>query len=1305
MYFRRLSQPTPTLPPPLAIRYPADLPVTARRDDLLAALRSSRVVIVAGETGSGKTTQLPKLCLEIAQERASRVGGPVRTVGCTQPRRVAALSVSRRVAEELDVTWGREVGCKIRFGDTTTRDTTRIKFMTDGILLAEIQSDPLLRQYGTLIIDEAHERSLNIDFLLGYLQLLLKRRPDDLQVVITSATIDTAAFSAAFGNAPVVEVSGRMFPVEIRYHTPDPDDDEEDDPSHVLTAVRATEDVLIESDAGDVLVFMPTERDIRETRDLLETRLGKGIEVLGLFGRMPAGEQTRIFSVGGPRRVIVATNIAETSLTIPRIRYVIDAGLARMSRYNPRTRTKRLPVEAISQSSANQRAGRAGRLQDGICIRLYDPEDYEKRPPFTQPEIQRANLAEVILRMKAFRLGEIETFPFLNPPLPAAIRAGYDLLHELGALDDAHVLTPLGRELARLPVDPTLGRMLLQARQERALPEVLVIAAGLSVPDPREFPEDAREAAAAAHKQFSVPNSDFLTLLKLWRSLPENLTGNALRRFAKSNFLSQSRLREWRDVHRQLADTVREDTSLPDAPKTAPAAGSDDAIHRSVLTGLLGQIAQRKERNTYQASGNRSVTIFPGSALYARQEKRRKPQPPTVNAANPPEDRSNQPPWIVAGEIVQTSQLFARTVGRINPEWVAELGAHLCRFSYTDPHWNEKAGRVLAWERVLLSGLEVVRRRVDYGKIDSAKSTELFIRGALVEAEAARQDEDGRPKPHTGDRAVSVENHRFFLHNRRLRERIEAALTRVRDRRVDSLDEAFYRFYAARITDVSSVHDFNKVLRTRITREPDFLCADEETLLPADENGFAFDRHAFPEQVSLGNAALPLSYAYAPGEERDGVTVRVPLPVAESLTTGQLQWMVPGLREEQAGILLRALPKSIRRTLMPLEPKAQMVAREFQPGRGDFLAALAVFLTQRFGTEVTAADWPPGSLPAHLQPRIEVVDRHNKPLAVGRDLAAIQSTLEKSDLRTDAWTVAVKRWERPAVKTWSFGDLPDTLTVEVIGGAPSLAYPGLSVNGADVDVRLFRRREEAETASRAGVRRLAERALERDLAWIRKELTTLLSKNPLAAGIRQPADLRSALDAWGGPAKPAAKNQSVRPANEVLQDAVYRHIAAQALTLHPTLPLQEARFQSLVTNARRELPLLARRTGEVVAKIVEQKKQILASPKRYPGLEADLARLAGDDFPARTPPAQMAHLSRYLRAVAVRAERAVVSPPKDAEKARLLQPFADWPAQVPPENQEAFRWLLEEYRVSIFAQELGTAQPVSVQRLKGLGDW
>lgn len=624
------------------IQYPPDLPISARRGEIVAALREHQVLIIAGETGSGKTTQLPKMCLEAGLGRRGRIG-------CTQPRRVAAMSISRRVAEELGVTWGREVGCKMRFNDDTSRET-RVKFMTDGILLAEIQSDPALRAYSALILDEAHERSLNIDFLLGHLQGLLKRRAD-LKLIVTSATIDTEAFSKAFGNAPVIEVSGRLFPVEIRYQPiGETSDEDERETGFVAAAARAAEDALIETDSGDVLVFLPTERDIREARELLEESLGPAFEVLPLYGRLAGADQQRIFSPGARRRVVLATNIAETSLTIPRIGTVIDTGLARISRYNPRTRTKRLPVEPVSQSSANQRAGRAGRVREGLCIRLYSQDDFEKRPRFTQPEIQRANLAEVILRMKAFRLGEVESFPFLNPPLPQAIRGGYQLLQELGALLEAEgnawTLTGLGVELARLPVDPTLGRMLLEARTEGVLKEVLAIAAGLSVPDPRERPEEAREAAAAAHRAFVHPESDFLTLLNLWKAAPAlegpsiHTSRNALRRFCKANYLSLSRMREWRDIQRQLSEAMRE-TGPARTPRRHASLTPDElyaAIHRSILSGLLGQVARREERNQYKAGGNRAVTLFPGSGLYERAAKRPKPAAPQRpgQAAKPP---------------------------------------------------------------------------------------------------------------------------------------------------------------------------------------------------------------------------------------------------------------------------------------------------------------------------------------------------------------------------------------------------------------------------------------------------------------------------------------------------------------------------------------------------------------------------------------------------------------------------------------------------------------------------------------------
>ncbi len=1311
-------QPEPVIPVPIEIPYPPDLPVSARREEILAAVRTHQVVIVAGETGSGKTTQLPKMCLEAGLAERGRIG-------CTQPRRVAAMSVSRRVAEELaplGYTWGREVGCKMRFNDDTSRET-RIKFMTDGILLAEIQSDPLLRAYSTLILDEAHERSLNIDFLLGYLQGLLKRRAD-LKVIITSATIDTEAFSEAFGgieSAPIIEVSGRLFPVEIRYA---PIASDEEGIGHVEAAARAAEEALIESDSGDVLVFMPTERDIRETRELLESNLGPSIDVLGLFGRMPAAEQQRIFSPEGRRRVIVATNVAETSLTIPRIGTVIDTGLARISRYNPRTRTKRLPVEAISQSSANQRAGRAGRISDGLCIRLYDEDDFEKRPRFTQPEIQRANLAEVILRMKAFRLGEVETFPFLNPPLPQAIRAGYQLLEELGALTQStpgtgYDLTPLGRELARLPVDPTLGRMLLQAREEGALPEMLVIAAGLSVPDPRERPEDAKEAANAAHKLFAHPESDFLTLLNLWKAAPALEGGavrtsrNALRRFCKTNFLSLTRMREWRDVYRQLEETMRgTGKRRPEAGKNCGKKEEEvyAAVHRSILAGLLGQIAQREERNAYKASGSRAVTLFPGSHLYERPAKRPKPTEAAGNqAAKDPKPK--QPAWIVAGEIVQTSQLFARTVARIDPQWVVDLGSHLCRFRHTHPQWSLRAGRVLVWERALIHGLEVFKRQIDFGRVAPAEATELFIRGALVG---------------DGETPLPRIQHRFFTENARLRERVATALTKVRSSRVHDLDETFYRFYAARIERASSIHDLDKLVRARIGKEPDFLCATEADIL---EEGAALGHEAFPDQAPLGNTVIPLTYTYNPGEETDGVTLRVPLPLAGSLTTGRLHWMIPGLRQEQAGALLRTLPKVHRKALAPLEPKIVEIARDFDPGDRDLFVALSQFVESRYRVAVPPGDWP--TLPDYLRPRVEVIDRRNKTVATGRDLEALRARAENLGTESGAWDRAARRWEKTGLASWTFGNLPESIPVEEIGGAPLLAYPGLVLRpGGEVDLKLFRKREEADSASVAGVRRLAERLLESDLARFTREFDDARRLPASPAG--KPASTNKGITSLGDllgdlghkiqapnaraqanaarPSMPAfktapAKTTPPKPVSPLskLTEGARRCAAEQLLTLAPPSPLTERRFHDLCENARREFSSLARKIGPLAAQILGLRETVLAAPKRHASLEEDLARLVPEDFLASTPFTQLPNLPRYLRAVQLRAERAWINPAKDAEKAKQLAPFANWRTDLQSlshEKREAFRWLLEEFRVSLFAQELGTAQPVSAQRLE-----
>lgn len=1246
------------------IRYPEDLPITARREEIVAAIRSHQVLILAGETGSGKTTQLPKMCLEALPD----VRG---MIGCTQPRRVAAMSVSRRVAEELSVPWGREVGCKMRFNDDTTRDT-RVKFMTDGILLAEIQSDPLLRAYSVLILDEAHERSLNIDFLLGYLVGLLQRRPD-LKLLVTSATIDTQAFSAAFGGAPIIEVSGRLYPVEIRYA---PLSEGAEDSSFLESAAAAVENALIESEDGDVLVFMPTERDIRDTRDLLDGRLGNGYEVLALYGRMPAAEQQRIFQPGRKRRVVIATNVAETSITIPRIRYVIDTGLARISRYNPRTRTKRLPVEAVSQSSANQRAGRAGRVQDGVCIRLYSQEDFEKRDKFTMPEIQRANLAEVILRMKAFKLGDIEEFPFINPPVSAAIRAGYELLHELGSLNDTNELTPLGHELAKLPLDPTLGRMLLQARTEKALPELLIIAAGLSVPDPRERPEDKRELANAAHKAFAAPDSDFMSLLKIWNAAPEP-TGNsrnALRKFCKQNFLSFTRMQEWRDIWKQLCDSFSQDL------KETAAAAKEDTIHRCILAAQLGHIALKEERNLYKAAGNRLVTVFPGSNLYERREKNTKPKPG--------QDKSKQPAWIVAGEIVQTSQLFARTLARIQPDWIAELGAHLCQFKYSEPHWSVKAGRVLVTQRVVIHGLEVRRQSIDFLKVDAVAATHMFIRAALIESQ---------------DTAITL---RFYAHNNMVRQRIETMLTRVRSNRVYAVEDRLFRWYDARLKNISSIHDLNRVVKQRMETEPDFLCATEEDLTAGED--FECDLQLFPDQVALANAVLPVSYNYKPGEEHDGVTVKVPLQLASELTSGQVQWMVPGMREEIASALLRALPKVMRRELMPIEPKAKEIATAFDPGRDEFFAALAAFISRRYRVLVKAEDWPPNSLPAHLQPRVEVLDpKKNTVVTAGRDLSVIRSEVEKRQhLQSNAWEKVLPRVEHFALKSWSFGDLPESIEVERIGNAPVYGYLGLVYREkeGEVDVRLFRSAHEALRGTPAAVRKLAENVVGKDVAWLWKEVKTIgagLSGSPhTGTGNRAPLQTLSfhaALTQVTTAAATLPKGNA-----EELQRHAHEHILTHLLRLEPTFPLTEKRFVAMCEKFRKDLPTVTHRVKTLFSQIHEARAKLQALPRKYPGLEADLTRLIPTDLLAKTPHEQLQHLPRFLKAMQVRNERWLNNPAKDADKAALIGDYAGWESHVAKADHETFRWLLEEFRVQIFAQELGTAQPVSVKRLEAM---
>ena len=1293
------------------LEYPPDLPITTRRLEIVEAIRRNQVVVIAGETGSGKTTQIPKMCLEAGM-------GIEAKIGCTQPRRVAALSISRRLADELQVNWGREVGCKIRFDDRSSGETY-IKLMTDGILLAEMQGDPLLSEYNAIIIDEAHERSLNIDFLLGYLKGLLVKRPE-LKLIITSATIDTATFSKAFNDAPIIEVSGRVYPVQVIYAPLDEASEESGDLTYIDAAVRAVETALCEPGSGDVLVFMPSERDIREASDQLDGRFGGDAEIIPLFGRLGSADQQKVFNPSNQRKVIIATNIAETSLTIPGIRFVIDTGLARISRYNPRTRTRRLPIEPVSQSSANQRKGRSGRMQDGICVRLYSETDFLERPAYTQPEIQRSNLAEVILRMKTYHLGDIETFPFVNPPPPAAIQGGYSLLQELGALDENRVLTDTGCDLGRLPIDPTLGRMLLQSQKEKATREILIIASGLSIQDPRERPLDQKDASAAAHKKFNDPQSDFLTLLNIWNAVHdqwENLrTQNQRRKFCKAHFLSYVRLREWQDIHSQLSG------ALEDMNMIAPQKVDADyvAIHRSILTGLLGHIAHREESNIYKTSGNRKLAIFPGSALHFRGEK---PKPAARNAqgAAPKPPKSNQPAWVMAGEIVETSQLFARTVAGIDPMWIVQVAPHCCKFAHINPHWSPEAGRVLVEEKVSLYGLELTNRKVSYGNIDSKKATEIFIRSALVEENllpaAPRRSRELDPDAiHSGFSAADMaedeernlfSRYPFLRHNRQVRQKIETWQTRARRHDFVDLDQALLDFYARHLKDVSSVAELNRWTGGQENRE--ILCITESDLVGGQS--LSFDEQAFPDTLPLSEQPVEVSYAYAPGEENDGVTLKLPFTLAQSIPGAMVEWAVPGLREGMINELLRALPKALRKELMPFPPKVEEILRDFQPAGTSLKQDLARFIHRRYGIEIPPSAWGLDQIPAHLRPRIEVVDTQSKTVGHGRDLDKIREQLSKTKVQPAGeepeWKKLAEKWERFALTGWTPGDVPERILLFENKGMAVYAFPGLQSEEGVVHLKLFRTLDAAKQSGLKGIQRLVELTLQKDFAWLQKDLRTLSKFNPL-------------LVPWAG--------------DEVQEDA-FEMIKMHLLPSEPLAALSEKNFLSAVEQTKLAIPGIVLKLADQLGPILQLRQEIL---RRFVAVKSPVVKeqrtlsdlrqlgekvvvtkpsnpvlrelevLLPEGFLRKISFARLPHLQRYLKALLLRGERAVNNPVKDLERARQAAPYVEAHQRLESTPQrsaeglkkvEELRWMIEEFKVSLFAQELGTSIPISAKRL------
>ncbi len=1299
-------------PPAWRLDFPPELPISARREEIVRAIRTHPVVILAGETGSGKTTQLPKFCLEAGRGRQGRIA-------CTQPRRVAALSVSRRVAEELGVPWGREVGCKIRFNDQTSRQTV-VKFLTDGMLLAEAQGDRDLRGYDTIIVDEAHERSLNIDFLLGHLNRLRERRPD-LRIVITSATIDTRKFSAAFGDAPIIEVSGRTYPVETIYAPLDELREESGEFTVVDAAVAAVERICAQSRGGDILIFMPGEREIRDTAEELDHRdLGR-VQLLPLFSRLSAADQQRVFAPCQARKIVIATNVAETSLTIPGIKFVVDSGLARLSRYVSRTRTKRLPIEPVSQSSANQRAGRAGRVSEGVCIRLYSEEDFARRPLFTQPELQRANLAEVILRLLAARLGEIETFPFIDPPAPAAIAAGYALLDELGALEPADPERPrrlsgLGRELAKLPVDPTVGRMLLHARDERALREVLVIAAALSIQDPRERPTDEEAAADAAHRKFVHPDSDFLTLLHIWDAYHDEakkLSLGRLKKFCRAHFLNFNRMREWFDVHSQLsasvaeldtdewqvphdeADTAEDGLEKPETGDGKPernaergtrngergrgtSAKTDDwrfggeryrAVHRALLVGLLANVARRDDGNNFLATSSRKAVVFPGSTLFLRSTKR-------TASAEAPKTKGGEKPvknlWILAAEIVETARLYARTCARLDPLWLLDLGEHVLKRSYGEPDWHVDAGRVLVRERTLLHGLEVQNRHIDYGRIDPAHATEIFIRGALV---ADTLETPTLP---------------FLDLNRRMRAKVATIQTQVRSKHWMTLEEAAYDFYNKRLAAaaVSSVQDLQREWKRHVTTEPNWLRMEEQDLLGALEE---FDPAWFPDQVRLDNRALPLDYTYKPGAEEDGVTLRLPYRQAKLLQPALLDWLVPGHLEEKVTALLRGLPKPLRVQLQPLEATAKTIAATLKADGRPLAEVLADHLARHYRIALSAADFRAEELPNHLRVRVEVVDNQGKALAAGRELEAVRSALDAhektlSQLPDDsialAWRRARAKHEKDGLTDWTFGDLPPRIVIAESAGVPVHAYPALVVSGqATAALKLYDNEAQARAATPGGVAALVEAQLSKELAWLERDLRDLRELGPAAVVLmpmsRWESEAFSCIRLW--------------------------------ICTQPVSPLTREGFVVRVAAARATLKGIVWKLIDPLREALALRITLLNHPQPYAGLVDEVNALLSPGFLVRTPWAQIPHLPRYLKAMQKRADRWRQDPGKDHRRAQQVAPWAKALAEATkgfPRNAEhaqrlgELRWLVEEFRVSVFAQELGTAQPASEKKLE-----
>jgi ATP-dependent helicase HrpA len=1237
------------------VTYPEELPVSERKAEIAAAIAGHQVVIVSGETGSGKTTQLPKICLELGR-------GAAGMIAHTQPRRIAARSVAARIARELGSPLGQDVGYRVRFNDRVS-DANYLRVMTDGILLAETQTDRFLNAYDTVIIDEAHERSLNIDFLLGYVKRLLPRRPE-LKLIITSATIDAQRFSAHFDDAPVIEVSGRLYPVEVRYRPIEAQDEDEQEVDLPEAIADAVDELARLSASGDVLVFLPGEREIRETAEVLRKRTlpgaGRGhpAEILPLYARLSVQEQERVFQPSDVRRIVLATNVAETSLTVPGIKFVVDTGLARVNRYSYRNKHEMLQVERISRASADQRAGRCGRVSSGICIRLYGEEDFQARPAFTDPEILRASLASVILRMKALKLGEVEDFPFVEAPSARAIADGYSLLAELGAVDSERRLTPIGARIAELPIDPSLARMIVAARDENCLTEMLIVAAGLAIQDPRERPPEKAEAADAAHVPFDDERSEFVGLIALWRFFEEAIkhakSNRKLVQLTRETFLSYVRMREWRDLHGQLHAQISE---LGWRFNETPAAY--EPLHRAILTGLLGNVgAKSEDPGVYLGARGIKFAIFPGSPL-----------------------KRKGPAWLMAAELTETTRLYARTVAAIDAQWLERVGAHLTSTTYHDPHWERSGGQAYAYQRVTLYGLVVVsRRKVPLGPVDPKAAREIFVREALVHGHL-------NPPP------------AFLRHNQALRDEIEALEDKSRRRDVLVDDEAIFALFDAIVPQgIWSAQQFDRWRREAERADPRLLFLTREQLM----------RHAaleitelrFPPAVEIGGVAYTLRYKFEPGHPLDGVTITVPLHLLNQLDERRCEWLVPGLLRDKVSHLIRGLPKNLRRNFVPVPRHVTEVLEVLEQGEGALLPALSDAIRRKTGVEVPLDAWDVADLPPFLLMNYEVVDDEGKELAIGRDLPALRAQLGVKARRQFSES-ARSRLERKGVTGWDFGELPEQVEF-VRGGQTLVGYPALVDEGASVALTVLDTEHDAQVATHRGLRRLFQLAAPEQVKHLARSLPGF-----------QEMSLRYALllEIEGGKQEKGAVSDRLR---QELTDA----ICDRAFFVEDA-PLRDAdAFHARVAKARTRLTDVASEVCRVMNEILAEyqalrprinQQGVPVWQRAMTDIRNQLRELLAPGFVVSIALPRLKHFPRYLKAIQFRLDKFSLNPAKDAQWMQQIQSWRQaWAARMQADRQrgvfdpklDEFRWMLEELRVSLWAQQLKTPYPVSFKRLE-----